>query len=101
MRVKYGNLSPYFRTKSVGDKYLDIMQNRPIPKDESDEVLILNRKYEYRPDLLAFELYGDSRLWWVFAQRNPNTLVDPLFDFKQGTQIWIPKLETLRQSLGF
>jgi len=40
-------------------------------------------------------------LWWVFAQRNPNTLVDPLFDFKEGTSIRIPTLDTLRDALGF
>jgi hypothetical protein len=46
-------------------------------------------------------MYNDPRLWWVFAQRNPNRLKDPLFDFKAGLGIYVPKLETLRQVLGF
>jgi hypothetical protein len=51
--------------------------------------------------LLAYHLYNDSRLWWVFAARNPNRLgFDPYFDFVAGIQIYIPKLETLRQYLG-
>jgi hypothetical protein len=51
-------------------------------------------------DLLAFDLYSDSRLWWVFAQRNPNSLPDPFFDFVVGVGIYIPKLSTLTQVLG-
>jgi hypothetical protein len=56
--------------------------------------------YEYRPDLLAYDLYGDSRLWWVFASRNPNRLKDPYFDFVSGLGIYLPKLDTLRGILG-
>ena len=51
-------------------------------------------------DLLAFDLYSDSRLWWVFTQRNPNSLPDPFFDFVVGVGIYIPKLSTLTQVLG-
>jgi hypothetical protein len=36
----------------------------------------------------------------VFAQRNPNVLVDPLMDFVAGARIYIPKVETLKQDLG-
>jgi hypothetical protein len=50
--------------------------------------------------MLASDLYGDSALWWVFAMRNPNVLKDPLFDFRAGVQIFIPKKATLQQDLG-
>jgi hypothetical protein len=71
-------------------------------EDEFVDVLYkLGPVYEYRPDLLAFDLYGDARLWWVFSQRNPNTLKDPYFDFVTGLEIYIPKLEYLREILGF
>jgi hypothetical protein len=56
--------------------------------------------YNLRPDLLANDLYNDGRLWWVFAQRNPNTLKDPLFDFVLGVKIYIPKENVLKSSLG-
>jgi hypothetical protein len=36
----------------------------------------------------------------VFAQRNPNRLKDPLFDFKAGVGIYVPKLDTLVSVLG-
>jgi hypothetical protein len=50
---------------------------------------------------LAFDLYQDSNLWWVFYQRNPNTLTAPPLDFKPGVKIFLPKLNTLKETLGF
>jgi hypothetical protein len=97
----YPSSSPYRDTEIFNQKYLDFMTFRPIPSLPSDVLYTLPEVYQYRPDLLAYDLYSDSRLWWVFAARNPNRLgVDPYFDFVTGIQIYIPKLETLTQSLG-
>lgn len=97
----YPTTSPYNTTGIVNTKFLDVMINRPIPMNPSDVYYQIPQIYEYRPDLLAYDLYNDSRLWWVFAQRNPNRLKDPLFDFKAGLGIYIPKLDTLTKVLGF
>lgn len=96
----YPVTSPYYTTDVVNAKFLDIMINRPIPPGESDVFWAITPVYEYRPDLLAYDLYSDSRLWWVFAQRNPNRLKDPLFDFITGNQIFLPKLDMLKQILS-
>ena len=96
----YNATSPYYETK-VTRSGLGMMVNRPIPKLSSDVSFEINTTYHLRPDLLAFDLYKSADLWWVFAQRNPNTLVDPLNDFKEGTSIRIPTLDTLRDALGF
>jgi hypothetical protein len=50
---------------------------------------------------LAFDLYGNSRLWWTFYQRNPNTLTRPPLDFAVGVQIYLPQITTLQTVLGF
>jgi hypothetical protein len=97
----YPATSPYNTTGIVNAKFLDVMVNKPIPMNPSDVFYQIPALYEYRPDLLAYDLYNDSRLWWVFAQRNPNRLKDPLFDFKAGLGIYIPKLDTLTKVLGF
>lgn len=97
----YPATSPYYTTGLVNRKFLDVMNFRPIPKQASDIYYIIPKVYEYRPDMLAFDLYSDSRLWWVFAARNPNRLgVDPYFDFVSGLGIYVPKLDTLKQYLG-
>jgi hypothetical protein len=96
----YSPTSPYFNT-GVTQFYLDLMVNRPVPRSTDDLLIIINSTYEYRPDLLAFDLYGDASLWWVFYQRNPNTLQAPPLDFKAGIKIYLPQENLLRTELGF
>ena len=50
--------------------------------------------------LLAYDLYGTPRLWWVFAQRNPDQIEDPVYDFKPGVTVQLPKKENLLKDLG-
>ena len=96
----YPATSPYYLTDINDDKYLDTLRYRPIPKLASDVLYIIPQVYEFRPDMLAYDLYSDSRLWWVFAERNPNKLgYDPYFDFVAGISIYIPKMSTLKQVL--
>ena len=76
------------------------MSDRTIPKNASDVIYNIDAVYAYRPDLLAFDLYGDSALWWVFRARNPNVIDDPIFDFQAGVSIMIPKKDTLVNNLG-
>ena len=96
----YDQTSPYYTTQ-YSQFFLDVMVNRPIPKYSDDQVFVINATYQYRPDLLAFDLYQNSGLWWVFYQRNPNTLTAPPLDFAPGTKIYLPKITTLRSVLGF
>jgi hypothetical protein len=98
-KPEYSSSSPYFKTGTFGN-FLDVMTNRPISKLPDDVLYQIDSVYEYRPDLLASDLYGSSALWWVFAQRNPNVLIDPMMDFVAGAIIYIPKLSTLKQDLG-
>lgn len=96
----YDSTSPYYET-GYSQFFLDVMVNRPIPKEDDDLSFTINTTYQYRPDLLAYDLYDNSTLWWVFYQRNPNTLTAPPLDFKVGTQIFLPKITTLKAALGF
>lgn len=98
-KTAYSSASPYSQTRTFGN-FLDVMINRPISKLDDDVLYAIDKVYEYRPDMLASDLYGNSALWWVFAQRNPNVLKDPLFDFRSGVQIYIPKKATLQSDLG-
>jgi hypothetical protein len=98
--MAYKNSSPYFNTKIVNNQFLDIMEDRHIPKNPQDIYWTINQTYHLRPDLLASDLYNDSKLWWVFAARNPNRLKDPLFDFTAGVGIYLPQEKTLREALG-
>lgn len=98
--ASYDATSPYFTT-GYSEFFLDNMTNRPIPKNPDDQYFTINLTYQYRPDLLAFDLYDNASLWWVFYQRNPNTLQRPPLDFKSGVQIYLPRITTLQAVLGF
>jgi len=100
MATSYESTSPYFDTPVINNQYLGLMIEREIPKLVDDLSMTINETYNLRPDLLAFDLYGDSNLWWVFAMRNPNQLPDPLFDFVTGVTIYLPQKSTLETVLG-
>jgi hypothetical protein len=100
MTVQYSKTSPYFNTPLFGNKFLDVLVYTPIDKQVDDVSFTINNTYSLRPDLLAFDLYGDSALWWVFRARNPNVIDDPIFDFQSGVTIMIPKKTTLASNLG-
>ena len=95
----YSRTSPYFDTPMTADN-LEILTPRTITVEEDDQSYTIERTYAYRPDLLAFDLYGTPRLWWVFAQRNPDEIEDPIYDFKPGVTIQLPKAENISSDLG-
>jgi alpha-L-fucosidase len=95
----YDGSSPYYRTKSEGI-YLDRLKIRPVPAEPDDFLYEIKSQYTYRPDLLSFDVYGTPKLWWVFMQRNMDTIKDPIWDFVAGTKIYLPKKSTLFQTLG-
>lgn len=97
--VTYSKTSPYAFTETFG-KFLDVARLPSIPKNPDDVAFSINRTYVMRPDLLAFDLYGDATLWWVFAIRNPNVIKDPIFDMQVGKTIYLPKKTTLLGILG-
>jgi hypothetical protein len=99
MPATYSKSSPYYSTGKYGI-FLDVMDPRSFPFQPDDVVYTIDRAYQYRPDLLAFDLYQDAALWWVFQMRNPNVITDPIGDFLAGISIRIPKKETLTKALG-
>ena len=92
MVVTYKTSSPYVNTPQINFLvvHLDFYENRPVPADDSDELIALSPKHQLRPDLLSAELYGTPDLWWIFIVRNPNLIVDPIYDFKSGLEIFVP-----------
>ncbi len=97
----YPQSSPYYDTNLVDGKFLDFLEYREIPLNPTDVYYQLPLVYQYRPDLLAYDLYGDASLWWVFAARNPNKLgPDPVFNFIAGIEFYIPNMVTLQVALG-
>ena len=98
--ARYAENSPWNKTKVVNGQYLGFLAIRPVPADPDDVLYEIEPQYNHRPDLLAYDLYNDHKLWWVFAQRNMDTIKDPVYDFEAGTKIYLPKQTRLKEILG-
>jgi hypothetical protein len=95
----YSKTSPYYATVNNG-AYLETLTLRDIPNQLDDILFTVTQQYTHRPDLLAYDLYNDVNLWWVFAVRNKNVIRDPVYDLVAGQKIYLPKLSTITSALG-
>ena len=86
--------SQYAKTRIVDD-YLDVLNLPIVPQRADDEYYTIENKYDKRPDLLAYDLYGSTRLWWVFIVRNMDLFEDPIDDFTAGTIIRLPSNDAI------
>lgn len=97
--AKYSRNSPYF-SASQDNGYLDVLSLPSLPALANDAQWEVTPQYKHRPDLLAYDLYQDASLWWVFALRNSDVLRDPVYDMIPGQKIFIPQTTTLKKVLG-
>jgi hypothetical protein len=95
----YKKTSPWYITKQ-NTLYLELLTLRTIPTSDDDFKYVIENQYRHRPDLLAFDLYQDAKLWWVFAQRNRSILKDPIYDFSPGTTIFCPAKANINAALS-
>ena len=95
----YRSDSFYANTQML-DFYLDIWDSNVSLSVEGDTSVEIHSKYNLRPDLMAYDLYGSPNYWWVFALKNKDKLIDPVEDFKTGLTITIPPRDGLRSLLG-
>ena len=95
----YKKTSPWYITKQ-NTLYLELLTLRTIPTSDDDFKYVIENQYMHRPDLLAFDLYQDAKLWWVFAQRNRSILKDPIYDFSPGTTIFCPAKANINAALS-
>jgi hypothetical protein len=97
--ASYKKSSPYYNTVQ-NNLYLELLTIRPVPAESDDFQYTIENQYRHRPDLLAYDLYGKSELWWVFVQRNMDKIKDPIYDFIPGMTIYLPKKTNLEKYIG-
>lgn len=76
----------YSRTP-IKDFYLDLAvlpTAADIARGQQLEAYTVNPRHQYRPDLLSYDLYGNSTYWWVIVMLNRDKLKDPVRDLKAG-----------------
>jgi len=90
MAIKSTGVNQYANTP-ITDFYLDIA-NFPsvaslVGNGSSTKYYVVSSRHQYRPDLLSYDIYGNSKYWWVLALLNRNQLQDPIRDLKTGMTI--------------
>ena len=93
----YKKPSIYQNTNIKDRFYLDIWNPIFLPKSINDKIIIIPSRFDLRPDLAAYEIYGEPKLWFVFYLRNPDILKIPFWDFREGTEIFIPNKNTIKK----
>lgn len=84
MASRYSNLA--VTSGSIGRRYYVNAVYPTIPASEQDSYIIVSSTD--RLDLIAFDFYGDSSLWWIIATANDldgSSLFPP-----SGMQIRVP-----------
>ncbi len=99
MATTYSKSSPWADTP-LRAGYLNYLSIRPVAAEDDDILYEIEPQFNYRPDLLSEYLYDTPKLWWVFAQRNLDIIRDPIFDFRSGVEIYLPKKSGLFKLLG-
>src|SRR3546814_1152962 len=64
----------------------------------SDYEFTITEKYNNRPDLLSYELYGSPFLCLIFSLRNPDLLGDPIYDFTTRSEEHTSELQSLMRT---
>ena len=95
----YRSDSFYANTQTI-DFYLDIWDSDVSLSDDGDTSVEIESKYNLRPDLMAYDMYGSPNYWWIFALKNKDKLIDPVEDFKTGLTITIPTKTGIRSLVG-
>ena len=67
-----------------------------IPFDDTtDYYFTIPEKYNQKPGNMAYELYGDARLYWIFTYFNQDQIEDPIFGVRAGLTIRVPDKQRL------
>ena len=96
---QYRGDSFYANTKTV-DFYLGVWNDDINLSIVGDTTVEIHSKYNLRPDLMAYDLYGSPNYWWVFALKNKDTLIDPVEDFETGLRITVPSKNGIKSLIG-
>lgn len=98
--AKFHRQDSFLKSAGIYDIFLDVSKLPSVPKSIADETYVIEAKYHQRPDLLAYDQYGSSRVWWIIALRNLDLIEDPIKDFKSGLEISLPSKQTVERLTG-
>ena len=86
-RYAYGGYTSY-----IGDR-LGWWDQVIFPQSHTDISIIVSNRYKGRPDLIAYDVYGDPSLQWVVLQYN--NIIDVVSELEEGNVVTLPSRRRL------
>ena len=69
-------------------RYYKNIEYPSVPIKSTDVYFI--SKVGDRLDIIAFDFYGDSRLWWIISKANPDVIRRDSFFINPGVRVRVP-----------
>jgi hypothetical protein len=98
-KINYPNTSRLYATPQAS-WFLGLYVSRSFQRDGTDVPITLSSRYNFRPDLLSYDLYGTVNYRWTFMVLNPGLIRDPIFDMVTGLTIYTATPDRLHTQLG-
>lgn len=77
----------HYSNTPIKDFYLDLSvlsSAKQLAAGQNLESYVVTPRQQYRPDLISYDLYGNSTYWWTIVLLNRDQLKDPIRDLKTG-----------------
>lgn len=100
MAASTDNKSSRYVNGGLTDKYakrLGWWDRYQFSYDDTDLVITLSTKYDQRPDLVSYDIYGTANYEWVVLQYN--NILDIVTEFVVGKDIRLPTFERLNRDI--
>lgn len=75
-------------TPTVKGNRIGWWERRIFERSPLDVPFVITKRYDRRPDLLAYDLYGRANLMWFVLQYN--NISDVNTEFIEGTELTLP-----------
>lgn len=83
----------YGGTPTLNNNRLGWWERRLFERSPLDVPFVITKRYDRRPDLLAYDLYGRANLMWFILQYN--NVLDINTEFVEGIELTLPTSQRL------
>lgn len=66
----------------------DTYIRREITRTQNEQVMLITKGVEYRPDLVSYDIYGFPEAWWRILEANK---MKDVWEFVAGKTIFLPE----------
>lgn len=94
---RYRNTRLY-EDRDLGETYFGVWRPPSIVERNPVSIHVVKPEERYRPDLIAYRVYGNPSLFWAIAIRN-NILL-PMRDMENGQSLICPNLDDVMEAIG-